>query len=65
MVGLFEAGEGERTRNEKAGGGGGGRGRLVWVERTAVEARRAELVAVVKLVYDLREGGGDERGFGG
>ena len=64
MVGLFEAGEGERTRNEKAGGGRGGRGRLVWVEGTAVVARRAELVAEVMLVHDLGEGGGDERGFG-
>lgn len=45
MVGLFEAGEGEGTGDEEAGGGGGGRGRLVWVEGTAVVARRAELVA--------------------
>ena len=64
MVGLFEAGEGERTRDEKTGGGGGGRGRLVWVEGTAVVTGRAELVADVKLVHDMGEGGGDERGFG-
>lgn len=64
MVGLFEAGEGERTRDEKAGDGRGGRGWLVWVEGTAVEARRAELVAEVMLVYDWGEGGGDERVFG-
>ncbi len=64
MVGLFEAGEGERTGDEKAGGGGGGRGWLVWVEGTAVVARRAELVAEIKLVHDVGEGGGDERGFG-
>ena len=64
MVGLFEAGEGEGTGDEEAGGGGGGRGWLVWVEGTAVVARRAKLVAEVLLVYDLGDGGGDERGSG-
>ena len=64
MVGLFEAREGEGTGDEEAGGGGGGRGWLVWVEGTAVVARRAELVAEVMLVGDLGEGAGDGRGFG-
>lgn len=47
MVGLFEAGEGERTGDEEAGGGGGGRGWLVWVERTAIVAGWTELVAEI------------------
>jgi len=44
-VGLGEAREGEGAGDEEAGGGGGGRGRLMGVQRAAVEAGRAELVS--------------------
>lgn len=44
MVGLLEAGEGERARDELAGfGDGGGRG-LMRVERAAVVFWRSEFV---------------------